>query len=367
MKIAFISGARSDYGPIKRILKEISINRDIDLTIIAHGLHFIQSFGNTIEEIREDNFGNIIEIPTLNNDYSKASEYYQTFNAIFKHLNESSYDFVIILGDRLESYAAALAAHFAKNIIIHFGGGHRTNGAVDDIYRFNITNLSNYHIVTTKQAFDTLITLPTIKKDNVYLVGSCSVDAIKEFLKFPVPITKYIPDLKTNYALMTFHPVTLVNEPLVEIMKLSIELILSKGFDVVITYPNNDENSQDIINFINKVNNINGVFIMPHLGTQGYYSAINDSSFVIGNSSSGLIEAPYFNKQVINIGSRQEGRTIDKSVDTVSANTDKVLDLLNFHFHNGWRSNTCENLYGNGVATQKFISILHEISKNMKV
>ncbi|WNL27658.1 UDP-N-acetylglucosamine 2-epimerase [Arcobacter cryaerophilus gv. pseudocryaerophilus] len=361
MKIAFISGARSDYGPVRNILKALSESNLFNLTIVAHGMHHLMSYGDTIKEIKSDSFGKLVEIVTISDADTKYLEFSHTINLIHEHLANSSYDFVLIVGDRLESYASALGAHFAKIRIIHFGGGHLTSGAVDNIYRFNITNLACYHFTTSKIAYETLQRLPTIETNKVFFCGSPSVDAIKFFLKEPIPITHYLHNIQNEYVLMTFHPVTLRNEPIVEIIEHVVRFLISKHIGVLITYPNNDEKSQEIIKYIDSIKNNPGVYVMPHLGSKVYYSAIYSSQFVIGNSSSGLVEVPYFNKPIINIGDRQEGRAMDCTIVNVKAEVDAVINLLIEKLEYGWNTNNCDELYGDGNAVNNVLKTLKYI------
>jgi UDP-hydrolysing UDP-N-acetyl-D-glucosamine 2-epimerase len=362
MKIAFITGARSDYGPFRSTLKAISQDDIFDLTILAHGMHFLELFGNSINELKNDNYGRIVELNTLETNLDKCFEFTNTVDLIYNHLKENLYHLVIVVGDRLESYAASLAAHFAKIPVLHSGGGHLTRGAVDNIYRYNISNLATYHLTTSKKAYATLKKIPIIDKNKLYFTGSATVDAIKDFLVSPISIENYIPALGGNeYTLMTFHPVTLKDEPIIKMMKASVEYLLTHDVNILITYPNNDDKSQDIITYIKSIENQKGVYVMPHLGSMGYYSAIYNADFVVGNSSSGIMEVPYLKKYFVNVGSRQDGRALDRSIINVDANVKDVIDALSSLLLGNSNLVKNEELYGDGTAVEKTTQILHSI------
>lgn len=364
MKIAFITGARSDYGPFKSALEKISKDKFFELDIIVHGMHLLKMFGNSIIEVRNDNYGKIIKIKTIKKNVNKCDELSYSINLLYKYLKKNSYELIILVGDRLETYAAALATHFVKIPILHYGGGHFTKGAVDNIYRYNITNLSKYHLTTSKEAYERLKSYKSINENYVYFTGSPTVDAIKKFLKRPDNIDLYIPELKgLKYVLMTFHPVTLAQEPIVNIMKSSIEHLIRNKINILITYPNNDEKSKDIIDFINTIRNKKNIYIKEHLGSKEYFSAIHNAEFVVGNSSSGVVEVPYFKKHVINIGSRQTGRACDRSVINIKAEVKKVLTVLSKLINKKIKLLDDEELYGNGTAVKKSIKIIKKISK----
>lgn len=362
MKIAFITGARSDYGPFRKTLKAISLDQNYNLDILVHGIHLLDSFGNSINEIKKDSFGKIIKLETITSQEEKSLEMIKTFKVLNNFLNSSSYNLVVIVGDRLEAYAAALAAHFAKIPILHSGGGHITNGAIDNIYRYNITNLSKYHLATSRKAYDALRNLTTVNNNNVHFTGSPTVDAIKSYLISPIHIEKYVPNLyKKKYILITFHPVTLIKEPVVEIMKAVVEYLSSKNIHMLITYPNNDEKSIEIRSYIDSIKKDKNTHVVPHLGSNAYFSAIYCSEFVIGNSSSGSMEVPYFKKHVLNVGARQEGRALDKSVTNVDADSVEVIKVLSAILNKDILLLKNEELYGDGTAIEKTLKILKKI------
>lgn len=363
MKIAFITGARADYGPFRSTLKGISEEKNFNLDIIVHGMHLMKLYGNSVEEIKKDKFGKIIKLNTLKKDINKSDEMIKTIKVLHNFLKSSSYDLVILVGDRLETYAGAIASHFAKIPILHSGGGHITSGAVDNIYRFNITNFAKYHFTTSIKANDCLKNIPSINKDKLFFIGSPTVDAIKKFLKSPLRIELFVPDLlNKRYVLMTFHPLTLIKEPIVEILEASINFLMKKNISVLITYPNNDESSKDIRVCIDAIKKNKNVYAERHLGSLGYYTAIKYSEFIFGNSSSGIMEAPYFNKHVVNVGTRQEGRALDRSITNVSAKVGNVIKILNKLVDGKIRLLKNEKLYGNGTAVDRSIKILNTIS-----
>ena len=155
---------------------------------------------------------------------------------------------------------------------------------------------------------------------------------------------------------MTFHPATNSNELISDIMDKSIKYILDNGYDLLITYPNNDNGSEDILNVIEHWSSNSKIFISKNLGAKAYYSALNDCKFVVGNSSSGIIEAPYFNKIVLNMGSRQDGRDKDYLVKDVDHST--LLGAIQDGMNNNWNGGKCNEIYGNGNSSQKIIEVI---------
>lgn len=361
MKLAFFTGARSEYGIIKKLVKTIKHEDYFEVFIIAGGLHLLKRYGYTITEIKNDNLPVAAEVPFFEENVKPDfSHFTKGITNISSHFLKNSYDAIFIVGDRFESYAAAIASHFAGIPIVHSGGGTITRGAVDNIYRYNITNLSTYHFATSKGSYKRLLSLPTIQKENVYFTGSVAVDAIKEFLsKSSCSIGSIVPGLKKNkFVLITFHPATNVREAIPQILEQTVDYISNNGFQTLITYPNNDPGADEIVKSIQKLKSDSNVFVKKSLGAMGYYTALRDCMFVLGNSSSGIIEAPYFNKYVINIGTRQDGREKDSCVFDVSTDIKLVINLLSRIFKMNLKNIPNTNMYGYGNSISQVIKIL---------
>ena len=365
IKIGFITGARSEYGIMKRVIVEIASDKRFDVAIVATGMHYQHKYGDTINEIRNDNLAPIIDAPCyVEEEREKEKDFVALIETMYGILKEHHFDVIFMIGDRLEAYGAALAAHFLKIPVVHSGGGQLTNGAVDNIYRYNITNIASIHLVTNIYAQKRLIQCPIVDDENVYLVGSSAIDSIKEYLKRPHEAEEIDERLsRGNYALMTFHSETKgvqVKNTIPEIMDVSFRTILKRGIKLLVTYPNNDDGSEAIIKVIEKWQDNPNVVVRKNLGAEYYYTAVDNALFVIGNSSSGIIEIPYFQKYTINIGERQAGRNAPASVITMPDDCDKVEQGLNNLFDNPICSIPQEYIYGQGNSVRRIHEILLE-------
>ena len=316
MNLAFVTGARSEYGVMKNVISECCKRTIYKISIIATGMHFQHKYGDTIKEIEADNIAPIIYAPCyVEEERDKEKDFVSLVDTLYNAYIIYKIDCIYIIGDRLEAYAAALAAHFLKIKIIHFAGGQITNGAIDNIYRYNISNLAYLHFVTNTYAVDRLKQVPIINSNNVFLVGSSAVDNIIIYLKNPRTLIDLDSRLvRDSYVLMTFHSQTIGNFNVPKAMDIAIQTVIEQGKRVLVTYPNNDDGSDAIIQIIQKWEQHPNIVVVPNLGAKNYYAAIDNSLFVIGNSSSGIIEVPYFSKFTINIGQRQSGRNAPGSV-----------------------------------------------------
>ena len=157
MKIGFLTGARSEYGVMRQLIQRVSEDSFFIPVIYVTGMHFQRKYGLTINELKADNFAPIVEMPCYTEEQrDKKDDFVALIDAIYAGLSSNRPDILYLIGDRLEAYAGALAAHFLGITIAHFAGGQITKGALDNIYRYNISNLSTVHFVTNKYAYDRL-------------------------------------------------------------------------------------------------------------------------------------------------------------------------------------------------------------------
>jgi len=315
-KFAVFSGSRSEYGLLKSLLKNLSNSKKIHLDLIVSGSHLIEKFGNTIEEIKNDkikiskkiNFkfkGRNINYKNLSKN---ASNLILNLN---KYLLNKKPEGLILLGDRYETFIAAVAGVISKIKIVHIHGGELTYGSRDDLYRHAITKMSNYHFVSTEVYKKRLIQIGENKK-NIFKVGALCNDNIKRLKLLNQKFLEKI--LKTNFykknILVSIHPNTESkkknNIEVNQILKSFSKLNNCKFF---FSAPNSDENSEDIIlkikSFCKKNKN---TYYKASYGHELFLNLIKKCDLVIGNSSSGIIEAPLLKTPSINIGDRQKGR-----------------------------------------------------------
>ena len=368
INIGFITGARSEYGVMKRVIKELASDSAFNVSIVATGMHYQAKYGNTIEEIRKDNIAPIVDAPCyVEEERDKEKDFVCLIDTLYKVLPNLKLDIVYIIGVRLEAYAAALVAHFLKIPVAHFAGGQITNGAVDNIYRYNISNLSTLHFVTNVYAVERLKQSPIIPNERIHLVGSSAIDSIKAYLKEPKDASAIDERLRRgNYSLMTFHSETMADSQkntIPEVMDEAIKTIIEHGTHLLLTYPNNDDGSEDIIKVIEKWQNNPLVVVRKNLGAAYYYVACDNAQFVVGNSSSGVIEIPYFQKYTINVGERQSGRNAPKSVINVADDCEEVRKLLTTVLSDPICKLPQENIYGDGNSISRIHTILKDFFK----
>ena len=345
-KILVFTGNRSEYGLLKHVIKLIKSNLYLDLKLFVSASHISKKFGNTISEIKKDK----IEIDKLISTSLDKSPVPSTttltaeiINEMGKALEEFKPNICILLGDRYETVGAALACHLNKIPIAHLHGGETTLGAIDDKLRHAISQLSTWHFTAADQYRKRVIEMGHDHK-KVFMVGPLAIDGIANMKN----INRIEFSSKTGYkfssknVIVTYHPETLLKNNGIE--GFSELLIALENFDgnILFTHPNADEGRDKILEMINQFSNLNPekTFVFPSLGQDLYLSALSLFEGVIGNSSSGIIEAPIIGIPVLNIGDRQKGRLRYGRVLDVRPNsiqiTKGIKEILSWKEANIW-------------------------------
>lgn len=336
MRIAVLTSSRADYGIYRPLLKKLEANDFFDLKIIAFGTHVSRFHGYTLNKIEED-FKVAEKVETLilgDSEEAVSNAIGNTitkFSSIWNKL-KNEIDIVLVLGDRYEMFAA-VAASVPFNIkIAHLHGGETSLGAIDNVFRHSITQMSSYHFTATKEYANRVASMIGTQ-ENTYHVGALSLDNLQDLELYTVQSFKetFNIDLNRPTILNTLHPETVhpeFNERNAKTLAQVFETV-SKDYQIVITMPNADTYGSLIRNIlqdlIDKNDNVIGV---ESFGVRGYFSCIRHCSFLLGNTSSGLIEAPSLGKYVINIGNRQDGRARSKNVIDTPIEYDLLLNTI---------------------------------------
>ena len=360
MKILFFTGSRSEYGIIRPLLKEFDDSMLCTYKLIVSGSHWLESFGNTAHDIKEDHLtGELIELVVFKENKSPGvDEFNSISNEIHQLCQKEKPDFIFITGDRIEAYACAIGAHFAQTDIIHYGGGNLSKGSWDDAYRYNISNLSKYHFVTNPVALQNLKITPSIQnKKNIFNIGSFSVDYL---LKYRAKVDT--PPYREPFVLVTFHPSVKTEENISRIMNDLIDYLILKKLKIIITYPNTDQGFEEIIEVIDSFKEESkNIIIKKSLGSDEFYRHLRYAKLIIGNSSSSFVEAPYFGNPILNIGKRQEGRISDKIINHCDLDFELVQKWIDHQISCDFEKKNCEQLFGIGNAVNLALKTLKKI------
>ena len=366
-KIAVFTGTRAEYGLLYWVLKEIKSDVQLHLQLIVSGMHLSYEFGNTHEIIENDGFEIDEKIEVLLSSDSAVGVAKSMGLGVLGFadaLNRLNPDLIIILGDRFEALAMAQTAMILKVPIFHLHGGELTHGAYDDAIRHAITKLSNIHGVSNEQHKSRVIQLGE-EPNRVFNVGALGLEHLHRtnLLTQEQLSKKFNFDFKKPYFLVTYHPVTLHDEPPAQSFKNILDVLSSiEDQNILITYPNADNGGKQIISIIKDYQKKLGtrVFTTRSFGHINYLSAVKYSTAVVGNSSSGIIEVPSLNVPTLNVGLRQDGRLAAKSVVNVSPYETDIYNAVReiISIYKDENLNIYSNPYDAGKSSKKIIKII---------
>lgn len=369
--ITAVTTSRADYGVFRPVLRRIANASDLDLELMVTGSHLAPLYGHTVEQIEADGFRIRDRIETLlanDSPYAVAQSMGLTMLGFAQAYARAKPELLLVLGDRYEMFAAAAAAVPMKIPIAHIHGGETTEGAIDEAFRHGLTKMSHLHFAATEEYRDRILQLGE-QPNRVIVSGAPSLDNLNDLkLLSQEELEQRLSfSLEQPFLLVTFHPVTLQYEEAASQFQQLLVALEQFNTRVVFTYPNADTSGQVIIRMIESyVAKHDNAVAVTTLGTQAYFSLMKLAHAMVGNSSSGIIEAASFHLPVVNIGIRQQGRVRGANVidcDVVAADILSSLRLAcstNFH-----RSiSGMANPYGDGRAAERIVTRLSQLELN---
>lgn len=373
--ISVLTATRAEYGLLKPIIKKLNMVEEFDVKIVVTGMHLSNDFGMTYQEIEQDGFTIHKKIEILKDGDTSTGISKSMGYALFgfsEYFEELKPDLLIVLGDRYETLAVCCAAMNARIPIAHLYGGETTEGAIDEAIRHAITKMSYLHFTSTNEYKKRVIQLGE-SPNRVFQVGAIGIENIlnvdlltKEELEKSLDLS-----LENPYAVITFHPTTLDDKSVVDQCN---ELFMAcndhKELNYIFTKSNADANGRIINKLIDQyaLENDN-VTAFTSLGMLRYLSALKFCKMVIGNSSSGLIEAPSFGIPTINIGDRQKGRLCSESVLNCAVKKHEISESIKVALSDKFqcKSKTTINPYGDGKTSDKVIDIIKDFLLRDKI
>lgn len=370
-KIAIITTTRAEFGLLNLVIKELREYEDesFHVELIVTGTHLSEDYGMTVREIEDADcrIDKRIVVPVRSDTTQDISDNQAMILKLFTGLFiREHYQGVLLLGDRYETLAIAIAAGNTMTPIFHMCGGDTTEGAIDEWIRHSITKMSYLHFVTNEDSRRRVIQMGE-SPSRVYNFGSTSIDNIIQIADMNKEDTLESIGLKNcKYALCTYHPVTLdptnINTLINNFLK---ALEAFPEIEFIITKSNADQGGSIINEILDSADkNMKNIHIFASLGSKRYLSLMKHAEFVLGNSSSGIIETPSFFIPTINIGDRQKGRTRAESVIDCKGDEESIKHAITMVEKTDFRR-TCMNIhnpYGDGHAAVKIASqIMREL------
>lgn len=364
-EVAVVTVGRSDFGIYRPLLTAISAHPELRLRVLASGMHLSPDFGFTVRDIEAAGFEVFERVETLLASDSAEGIAKSIgigvlgFAQVFSHYRP---DILVLLGDRFDMLPAGLAALPFHIPIAHIHGGELTEGLIDEAIRHSLTKLSHLHFTSTEAYARRVIQLGE-EPWRVTVAGALGVDAIRQTnLDSPEETARRFGfSLDSPVALVTFHPVTLEYEQTEHQVSNLLNALDKIGLQCIFTYPNADTAGRGIIRQIDGFcANRKHCRSVTNAGHQAYLCLLNSVTVMVGNSSSGIIEAASFKLPVINIGRRQQGRLRAKNVIDCGNDRDDIVAAIQRALDPGFRRSLehLVNPYGDGSASKRIVDKL---------
>lgn len=371
-KILYISGTRADYGLMRQALVRMRSCPRLKIELAVTGMHLMPQFGMTINEIRKDKFKmHILKAVYQDDEMASAVGFLSKLTLkLTKVIECIRPDMLLLLGDRPEMLAAAIIGTYLMIPVVHIHGGELTS-TVDEIARHAITKLSHVHLTATHKAAERVIRMGE-DPWRVHTVGAPGLeDILHEKLISPKDIAKkYSLDLFRPFLLVVQHPVSIYNRQTSNHIRETMEAIREMGYQTIVIYPNADSGGREIIKVIEKYRKYPFIQIYKSISHKEYLGLMKVAGVMIGNSSSGIIEAPSFHLPVVNIGTRQKDRERAENIIDVGHDSKEIKKAIKKAIYNTAfkkKVKKCKNPYGDGKASERIVKELCKIKINNKL
>lgn len=368
--ICVITGTRADYGILYPVMRAIQSSSRLSLSCIVTGMHLMPAFGYTVKEIRKDGFpvDYCIDVTTAGDTArAMASSAGKLLSRLSDVLAQHRPDILLLLGDRSEMLVSAVAANCLQIPVAHIHGGERS-GHIDEVFRHAITKLAHIHFPATRTS---ALRIRRLGEDprRIFTAGAPALDRIlsDDYMSAEEIVSVYGIEPGTQYLMVVQHPTAVDAGSAAEHVRTTMDAVTASALPAVVIYPNADPGGRSIIGALRAYRSRPGVQIHKSLPHRDYLGLMRHAAALVGNSSSGIIEAPSFHVPVINIGGRQAGRERGANVIDVPYDKQQILAGIRRALNDvalRKRIRSARNPYGMGTAGRKIAQVLETIPLN---
>lgn len=353
-KIAFLTGTRADFGKIKSLLQILQEEPGFEAYIFVTGMHLLDTYGYTVLEVERSGFKNIYRFSNVTSETTMDLTLAKTMEGFSAYVKNIRPDMIVVHGDRVEALAGALVGSLNNMLVAHIEGGE-ISGTIDELIRHSTSKMSHIHFVSNEVAGNRLIQMGELPA-SIYSIGSPDVD---------IMFSKNLPSLQTvkeyyeipfkRYGVVLFHPVTTEASQMKQCAADLTAALLESNKNYVVIYPNNDLGSSAILTAYKTLQNNKKFRVIPSVRFEYFLTLLKNADCIIGNSSAGIREAPYYGVPTINIGTRQENRALHAHITNVGYQKESILEALQSPMH---KIEVDEQHYGDGKSAQHFLKVL---------
>jgi UDP-N-acetylglucosamine 2-epimerase (hydrolysing) len=354
-RILFLTGTRADFGKIKSLIQIVDSDVDFKVYVFVTGMHLQHEYGYTLLEIERCNFSNIHTFENFTHETTMDLTLAKTIEGLSGYIKEIVPDMIVVHGDRVETLAGAIVGSLNNILVAHIEGGE-ISGTVDELIRHSVSKLSHIHFVSNNEASKRLIQMGELE-NSIFEIGSPDIDlmlspqlpalnVVKEYYQIPFE----------HYAVAMFHPVTTEVLHIETYVKNFVDALLSDDHNYVVIYPNNDLGSKTILKEYKRILENKRFRVIPSLRFEYFLSLLKETQFIIGNSSAGIREAPYYKIPIINIGTRQQNRSQFADIIHVDYDTKSISEAL--EIVDNHQISYQQTSYGKGNSAIEFLTSL---------
>jgi UDP-N-acetylglucosamine 2-epimerase (hydrolysing) len=326
-KILFLTGTRADFGKIKSLISILENHQEFEVFVFVTGMHLQKEYGYTLIEIERCNYKNVHTFENHTHETTMDLTLAKTIEGLSNYCKQVNPDLIVVHGDRVETLAGAIVGSLNNILVAHIEGGE-LSGTVDELIRHSVSKLSHIHFVSNGDAAKRLLQMGEIKS-SIYTIGSPDIDIMfSDDLPSLEKVKDYYQITFDAFAIVMFHPVTTEVNEMEHYANHFVNALLEDHHNYIVIYPNNDLGSQYIIEQYNQLKTNARFRVFPSLRFEYFLSLLKNAQFIIGNSSAGIREAPYYGIPIINIGTRQQNRALHADIINVDYSLDSISTAL---------------------------------------
>lgn len=358
-KIVFLTGTRADFGKIKALIQVVENHENYEPYIFVTGMHLMHQYGYTLIEVERCGFSNLATFENHTDEATMDLTLAKTINGFSDYIKKINPDLIVVHGDRVEALAGAIVGSLNNILVAHIEGGE-ISGTIDELIRHSITKLSHIHYTSNESARKRLLQMGELEH-SIFTIGSPDVDIMfSDDLPDISEVKSYYDIEFDHFAIVMYHPVTTEYKTIDKNAQELVKALKKSDRNYVVIFPNNDLGSQSILKAYKELSHNDNFKIFPSVRFEYFLTLLKHSKFVIGNSSAGVREAPYYGIPTVNIGTRQLNRVSGNSIINCNPSTMEILNSINQALSLKPKS---AKIFGKGDSAKLFIESLE--SKNI--
>ncbi len=363
-RIVFLTGTRADFGKLKSLITMVENAPDFEAHIFITGMHMLRKYGFTVNEVERCGFANTYKYINQHSADTMDVILAKTVKGLSDYIKEMSPDMIVIHGDRVEAMAGAIVGSLNNILVSHIEGGE-VSGTIDELIRHGVSKMAHLHYVSNQTAKNRLLQLGETEK-SIHIIGSPDLDIMSSG-KLPtleeVQARYEIPF--SDYAVLMYHPVTTELDTLQTDIQHVVDAVLDSGKNFIVVYPNNDHGTDIIINEYERFKNNPRFRVFPSVNFESFLTVLKNAKLVMGNSSAGVREAPFYGIASLDIGTRQKNRATASSITNLDSDNHQILDAIGQEYGKTYDQ---FHEFGSGNSDQLFMQSInsHELWKTEK-